>query len=334
MSQRILYITSTRIGDAILHSGVLAHLVERYRDARFTIAAGPLAAPLFRAVPRLDEIIVMAKRKNGGHWLDLWRRTVKRSWDVVVDHRGSRTSWFLWAKTRRIAGRPRQDLHKVEEAARVLKLGPQDPVLWIDERARGEAAGFLPTAPGLSAPLICVAPGAGAPFKIWPAERFAALLQRLTGPHGALPGAMVAALGGPGEEALGERALRGLDRERAVNLAGRSDLLSTAALLEGARLYIGNDSGLTHLAAAAGAPTLALFGPTPDQLYRPWGPNAAVVRGEDAPPPSARGHLRHRTTSLMTALTVTDVEAAARDAVARTGDVAASSVGERHGRYF
>jgi ADP-heptose:LPS heptosyltransferase len=45
------------------------------------------------------------------------------------------------------------------------------------------------------------------------------------------------------------------------------------------RLFIGNDSGAMHLAAAAGAPTIGLFGPSDDRLYAPWGPRARVVRG-------------------------------------------------------
>ena len=57
------------------------------------------------------------------------------------------------------------------------------------------------------------------------------------------------------------------------------DLTLVAACFERVRLYIGNDSGLMHLAAAAGAPTLGLFGPTPDGRYDPWGAKTAQVRG-------------------------------------------------------
>jgi ADP-heptose:LPS heptosyltransferase len=56
------------------------------------------------------------------------------------------------------------------------------------------------------------------------------------------------------------------------------DLYELACWLAGARLYIGNDSGITHLAAAAGAPALALFGPTDPAIWAPRGPNVRVVR--------------------------------------------------------
>ena len=60
---------------------------------------------------------------------------------------------------------------------------------------------------------------------------------------------------------------------------GKVDLLTAYACLKHARLFIGNDSGLMHLAAAAGAPTLGLFGPSDDRLYAPWGDHARALRG-------------------------------------------------------
>jgi ADP-heptose:LPS heptosyltransferase len=64
-----------------------------------------------------------------------------------------------------------------------------------------------------------------------------------------------------------------------IDLVGRIDLLTAYACLKRARLFIGNDSGLMHLSAAAGAPTLGLFGPSDDRLYGPWGPDARALRG-------------------------------------------------------
>ncbi len=336
----LLFITSNRIGDAILSSGVLALVMRENPGVAVTIAAGPLAAPLFRGVPGLERVIVLRKRKRGGHWIALWRATVGRRWDAVVDLRGSRTSWFLRAKRRAIAGRPRTDRHKVEEAAAVLKrtppLKPQSPVIWIDEEARAEAARLLPAAAGL-APIVCLAPAASAPFKMWPAERFASLAQRLTGAHGLTPGAVVAVLGGPGEEALGARALAGLDPTRAVNLAGRSDLLSSAAILERAALFVGNDSGMMHLAAAVGAPTLGLFGPTDETVYGPWGERAAAVRAGARVDAAARKTWRHADHSMMADLTVEQVETAVRGLLAETGgsrDRPAIDDGSEHARHF
>ena len=66
--------------------------------------------------------------------------------------------------------------------------------------------------------------------------------------------------------------------ERRLDLVGIPNLLVTAACLERATLFIGNDSGLMHLAASMGTPTLGLFGPSQEVHYAPWGPHCAVVR--------------------------------------------------------
>jgi ADP-heptose:LPS heptosyltransferase len=84
-------------------------------------------------------------------------------------------------------------------------------------------------------------------------------------------------------------------------------------------LFIGNDSGTMHLAAAAGAPTLGLFGPSDEQLYGPWGPNTRAVRGPRsyeqirAVDPSFGQALCH-----MMDLSVETVAAAAEDLLAAT----------------
>src|SRR5215831_18146589 len=57
----ILFVTATRIGDAVLSTGLLTYLIDRYPRARPTIAAGPVAAPLFAAVPRLERVLVIEK---------------------------------------------------------------------------------------------------------------------------------------------------------------------------------------------------------------------------------------------------------------------------------
>ena len=100
---------------------------------------------------------------------------------------------------------------------------------------------------------------------------------RLLGQDGPLKGARLMIVGGTGDEALG-RGLRDVAMNRVIDLIGKTDLLTTYACLKRARLFIGNDSGAMHL-AAAGTPTLGLFGPSDERLYAPWGATARVVRG-------------------------------------------------------
>src|SRR5260370_9525556 len=127
---RILVVTAARIGDAVLSTGLVAHLIQRFPGARLTIAAGPVGAALFEAVPGLERLIALRKRRFSLHWLALYARTLGRRWDVVVDLRGSALAWLLRAGDRRVMakGDPRE--HRVRQLARLFGLVPlPNPVI-------------------------------------------------------------------------------------------------------------------------------------------------------------------------------------------------------------
>lgn len=274
----ILFITATRIGDAVLSSGLIRKLAEEVPGARFTIVAGPPAAPLFVDTPGLDEIIVFEKTRNGGHWFRLWRQVRKRRWGLVVDLRGSAVSTFLNRRKRAVYRRtPGPPTHKVIEAARVLGLegDPPAPFLYTS-RATEALAADLTAGVG---PILALAPSANWVGKTWPAERFTLLAMTLLGQRGPLHGGRLMVLGSP-QDAPAVTSLRHvLPKDRFIDLVGKVDLLTAYACLKRARLFVGNDSGLMHLSAAAGAPTLGLFGPSDERLYAPWGRATAIVRG-------------------------------------------------------
>ncbi len=112
-----------------------------------------------------------------------------------------------------------------------------------------------------------------------------------------------------------------LPGERALDLAGAVDLPCAAACLRRCRVFIGNDSGLMHLAAAAGTPTLGLFGPSEEWRYAPWGPHAALVRTEEscAELNARRVPLGEPQETLMGGLSVDAALAAAEALLRRTG---------------
>ncbi len=270
---RILFITSTRIGDAVLSSGLINHLRLSHPGARFTIACGPLVANLFRDVPGLERIIPVRKRRGGRHWLALWAKSVGHVWDLVVDLRSSALAWTVMARERRVLRKSTE--HRVVAAARVLGVEPPPPPhIFAGPQARAKANTLLP-----NGPVLAIGPTANWIGKQWPAERFAELVDRLTRPGACFETAHVLVLGGRGERAMAAPLLRAVDAERLIDQVGALDLLTTYACLERCRFFIGNDSGLMHMAAAAGIPTLGLFGPSDEALYGPWGDKAASVRG-------------------------------------------------------
>jgi ADP-heptose:LPS heptosyltransferase len=274
----ILIITATRIGDAVLSSGLIKALHDQYPKARFTIVAGPVAAPLFADVPNLDRVIAFSKQKDGGHWFALWRAARGQNWDLVVDGRGSAIAYFLMAKRRVIHRKSGRIEHKVVEAARLLGLQDQPPMPFLFTSSHTEAKARALIA-NLDTPVVAMGPAANWMGKAWPSERFAKVAQALLGPDGPMPSGRLLILGGPGDEAASLALQKGLPADRWIDLTGKADLLTVFAALKHARLFVGNDSGLMHLAAAAGAPTLGLFGPSDDRLYGPWGALGQVLRG-------------------------------------------------------
>jgi ADP-heptose:LPS heptosyltransferase len=273
---RILFISANRLGDAVLSTGLLDALHAQFPKARFTVACGPAAAGVFEAVPNLDRLIVMQKKPWAGHWWELWKKLALTRFWLVVDLRGSGIGQFLLARRRRSFHGSGSRMHKVIVLSNFLKLKSiAAPRLWLKDEAVQAARKLWPDD---GRPVLALGPTANWGGKIWPGERFAELALRLTAPGGILPDARIAVFGGPGEEALAAPALSGLPPDRRLDFVGRLDLQTIGAALKRCDFYIGNDSGLMHLAAAAGIPTLGLFGPSREEVYGPWGERNGAVR--------------------------------------------------------
>jgi lipopolysaccharide heptosyltransferase II len=121
---------------------------------------------------------------------------------------------------------------------------------------------------------ICLMPGSIWLSKEWPIENYRKIADLAT-----QSGTDVAVLGAASERWLGDAILK----RTGHNLCGQTDLQQAAAWLHGASAAVGNDSGLSHLAAACGTHTFAIFGPTDSGGSAPWGPNVVVLRPEGLP---------------------------------------------------
>jgi len=251
LPDKILFIAPRMIGDAVMSCGVIDHLVRTRPGARITVAAAPEAAGLFTHMPGRERTIPFRKRRTHHHWIELWADAVRTRWDLVVDLRGSGLPYLLLAR-RRFMRRPMPGRLYQQHAA-LLGIDPAPlPVTWTGAAERRRAAELIPDGD----PVVALCPTASWDPKMWPAERFAALFRRLR--DGPLPGARTAIFGGPGSRER-ERATPLLAAlPGAIDLCGALTLPEAAACLERCALAVSNDSGLMHLAAATGIPTLGL----------------------------------------------------------------------------
>ena len=171
---------------------------------------------------------------------------------------------------------------------------------------------------GRSKPYLIIAPTANWEAKIWPSNNYACIAKNLMNSN-YFKGGTVVIVGGPGEESIGENIVSEIGDINLLNLIGEP-ILPTAAIFSYSRLYIGNDSGLMHLSAAMGTPTLGLFGPTDDRIYSPVGKNSMIVRTPESPSDlMSDSSFNHRTSgSLMKTLSIDRVETAAHELLSRT----------------
>ncbi len=275
--QRILFITLSNIGDVVLTTPVLERLHERYPEAVIDILTDARAREVLEHCPYRGAILLKEKRAC---WRGLLRlvHTLRRArYEVIVDLRTDGLAYLLRAKRRFTKWRARPlGAHAVEDHMGVIAaLGGAIPPtqVWLNDALRDAAATLLAALPGRR--WLALGPGANWPPKTWAAERFRELVALAKPSFDA-----VILLGGPN------------DRERAaliaedcalpcLNLCGATNLLQAAAVLARARVFVGNDSGLGHLASAVGTATLTVFGPGRPLRYHPWGPQSAWIVAAD-----------------------------------------------------
>jgi lipopolysaccharide export system permease protein len=275
--KQILFIGPTRIGDAVLASAILAHILAKSPDAQVTIATSPLATPLYEGFPLLEHIIPMVKQTYNRHWLKLWREVGTRRWDEVWDVRGSIVGHLLCTRALHSFVPPKNGAPKVEQYAQAFGTGPLPyPTLWPREADSRSAQRLLPDGQRF----LAFAPTANWAPKEWPVRHFIALAQELL--TGACAGyrPIIIAAGHERERAL--PLLEALASYQPIDLTnGELSLLEIYACLQRAHGFVGNDSGLMHMAAAAGISTLGIFGPTPSAIYQPWGNHAGFIASTD-----------------------------------------------------
>lgn len=184
---KVLFITSTRLGDGILSTGLLDHIWQSYPQVKVTVACGWLPFSIFEGFPNVERIVQMKKKKRHGHWVDLWKDVIGTRWDMVIDLRDSAVSRLIFSKKRYIFGKHiDQTKHKVEQAAQVMKLSTfPAPTLYFTAAQQAFADNLIPK----GASVIGVGPSANWIGKTWPAENFIEEIKWIISPNGLIPDA-------------------------------------------------------------------------------------------------------------------------------------------------
>lgn len=300
---RLVLFAPNWLGDAVMGLPALQTLRAAFPDAHLAVAARPSVAAVYAMAPGVSQVIALESRA-GLSAVKPWRRDAARleaerfdlavlqpnsflsawiaaqakipaRWGFATDLRGR---WLTRAFPRPASGLHQADYYLALTTAAGLPATPRVARLVPPAAAIEAAAALVP-----SRPFVVLAPGAAyGRAKQWPPARYAELAHQLWRGR-----AIASVVIGAGADRLAGQELRdallalpgGSDTAASVvDLIGRTDLPTLAAVLARAHAVVANDSGAMHLAGAVGAPVVAVFGPTNEHQTAPL--TAAV----DAPP--------------------------------------------------
>jgi heptosyltransferase-3 len=275
---RILIISLRRIGDLLLTTPLIRSVRRAWQDSQIDVLVFDGTAGIIAGNPDIDLILTMPQRPTAAESLHLIRR-LWRSYDIAISTQsGDRPTVFAFAAARRRIGvttdsdpplartlkrialdRPvpaAEKLHRVEQN---LRLADALEIPRAPELVCPAAAQTTPVAVSGKYAVIHATPMFA--YKEWTPEGWRAVAADL-----AKRGLSIVAIGGPGETERGylENVWRGVCDFHQLEWA------QTMKLLANARIYVGPDTSTTHLAAAAGCPTVALFGPMDPRVWGPW----------------------------------------------------------------
>lgn len=290
--RNVLAIKLRYLGDVLLATPTLQALKLAYPAARLTVLVNRGTEDILRGNPHVDEILPLDRGsilQQSRFILDIRSRRFDTVIDLTDGDRAAFLTWISGAGVRigfnaeqRWTGRcyttvvtGGAGVHRIErDLAALAPLGiePRDriPRIWLgpeDDARVDQLAAQLGIASDRS--WVVIQPGARYWFKAWPPERFAEVADRLNDRFGC----QVLVTGSPQEAAL-TQAVVDHAKSRLLNIAGRSDVRTLAALLKRSSLFVGNDTGAMHIAAAVGAPVVGLFGPSNPVE---WGPRGSLA---------------------------------------------------------
>jgi len=288
---RVLVVTLRRLGDVLFTTPLIAGIRRAWPDATIDALVFDDTAGILAGNPDLDGVVAMPARRSLAQGLALALRLFKRYDLAISTQSGDRPTAFALIAGRRHVGpvdrglrgalrrlalsrslAPQPGLHRLEETLRLADAlgigrverlvcpGGADPPYPLQAGQGREGAAAAPYAVVHAAPMFV--------YKRWTRDGWRALAAGLRD-----RGLGIVATGGP---AAAERAFLDDvwgDVPDITRLDGRLSWPQLTALLAGARAYVGPDTAVTHLAAASGCPTVALYGPTDPRL---WGPVPAA----------------------------------------------------------
>tara|TARA_B110000503_G_scaffold140934_1_gene233103 strand:- start:475 stop:1377 length:903 start_codon:yes stop_codon:yes gene_type:complete len=275
----ILFITLSNIGDVILTLPTLEAIHGKYPGAMVDIVGDKKSLILFKNFPYVNNII--EKNKDSGlKGLAKLILTIRQTrYDLAIDLRTDGLLYFIRSKIKlnKYSNISTKDLHSVEKHFLVIKeivdKTIYKPKIWLtidEEKVSNRVLGK-----NEDRKVLALGLGANYAGKIWPVDSFVKLAGRLK-PYFDI----VMLIGNKQDNKLAIE-FQSMYEGDTINCSGQHNLLETASLLSKALFFVGNDSGLGHIASAVNIKSLTIFGPGEPWRYRPWGDKGIWIQSSD-----------------------------------------------------
>jgi len=275
----ILLVSLSCVGDAVMTTPVLEALHLAYPEARIDIVSDRRSESIYTHCPYRGTVFIKDKKLFMRGALALLKQVRKQEYDLIVDLRTDGLAYLCKGKKRltKIHKQP-YGKHAVEDLMGVIHSvhGQQQipaPRVWLTENENVFADTALSGLPGKR--WLAFAPGNLNDKKVWPAANYADLANALVD---VIDGVILD--GSPREKVATTEVGKKLNVPF-VDLAGQTSLLQAAAVLGRASLFVGADSGLGHIAAAVGTPTLTFFSVDSPERVLPQGNRAMFITSPD-----------------------------------------------------
>ncbi len=289
---RILVLRPGALGDVLLTLPALRALQSRFPGAHIEVMGNLSVLGLLpsrsvaSAVSSFDRVDLTGLFQPEGEPCDSLRSYLD-AFDLVLSYATAAGHVFAQNLERILGGRvhsfdprpmPGSGMHVTEHLQQPLRemgvpVCTEPPRLSATESDRQQAARWWEDHGLGDALAVAIHPGSGSAAKNWPAQRFAAVASHLL--H---RGWRILLIRGPADDLAAGEVQQALHDQEYV-LLDNLPLHLLAAILALCRTYVGNDSGISHLAAAVGVPTVVVFGPTDPQVWAPRGVHVRLVRG-------------------------------------------------------
>lgn len=270
---KILLISLSNIGDAVLTTPVLEYLHNNYNDFEIDIVCDFKSFEVFKSCPYINNIYIKNKKNGLIGNIKLLFELRKNNYQIAVDLRTDIFLYFIKAKNKFFKIK-NKNIHSVFKHFLSLKVEINklpDLKIWIPENSMAYAKKLI----GKRKKIIVFGIGANSDHKIWPTDNYLKLLEYLKDKF-----CICILLGDKRDNILAKDFVK-KTKVKTLNFCGSLSLMDSAAIISQSDYFVGNDSGLGHISSALKIPTFIIFGKENVTRYHPWGAKSYWYQNPD-----------------------------------------------------